>query len=238
MSENRLRDIFIFGTLFFLLVLVWMTVDTLEQVRSIRTPELTEDVVAGKQTWQAKNCNDCHTILGIGGYFAPELTKVAARRDPTWLESFLVDPQAAKPGTTMPIQDLSALQANQLLAFFQWVNQVDTNDWPPQPMISLGGSATAQPQTGEVDLVSQGESIYYRKGCDACHMINGRGASGPGPDLSQIGSQPYDDIPNDSEFLAKWLENPAAQKPDTTMPRIELTGAEIEALVAYLTSLK
>jgi len=238
MSENKLRNLFIFGTLFFLLVLVWMTVDTLQQVRSIRTPELTANVVAGKQTWQFKNCNDCHTILGIGGYFAPELTKVVTRRDPVWLESFLIDPQTAKPGTTMPAQKLTALQANQVVAFFQWVNQVDTNNWPPQPMLSLGGGATVAPQAGEVDLVRQGEDIYYSKGCEACHMINGRGASGPGPDLSRIGSQPYDALPNDPEFLGKWLENPVAQKPDTTMPRIELTNSEIEALVAYLTSLK
>lgn len=238
MSENKLKKLFIFGTLFFLLVLVWITVDTLEQVRSVRTPKLTANVVAGKRIWQSKNCNDCHTILGIGGYFAPELTKVAMRRDPAWLESFLVGPQVAKPGTTMPVQNLTALQANQVVAFFQWVNQVDTNDWPPQPMLSMGGVATVAPKAGEVDLVRQGEAIYASKGCEACHMVNGRGASGPGPDLSRIGSQPYDALPNDPQFLAKWLENPVAQKPDTTMPRIDLSEAEVEALVAYLTNLK
>jgi cytochrome c1 len=69
-------------------------------------------------------------------------------------------------------------------------------------------------------------------------MIGGLGAIAPGPNLSTIGSKPYDGLPNDPEFLAKWLDNPAAQKPGTTMPRLGLTGAEIDALVAYLTNLK
>lgn len=237
MSEKALRNIFLIGTLLFLVILGVMAADTLTKVRTLHTPTLSSDVIAGKQTWQSKNCNDCHTILGIGGYFAPELTKVTDRRDPGWLSSFLVDPKIAKPGTTMPAQMLTAVQANQLVSFFQWVAKIDTNGWPPQPLAALGGGAVAYTnQPG--DPVSEGQRFYAQKGCNACHMINGSGASGPGPDLSKIGSQPYDALPNDAEFLAKWLENPAAQKPDAIMPHIMLTQAEIEALVAYLTSLK
>ena len=237
MTEKGLRNVFLFGTLIFLLILGGMATDTLSKVRTRRTPALSSAVIAGKQTWQTKNCNDCHTILGIGGYFAPELTKVADRRDAVWLSSFLTDPQVAKPGTTMPLQTLTAVQADQLVAFFQWVAQIDTNGWPPQPLTAVGGGAsvsTAQPG----DPISRGRQIFAQKGCNACHMVNGMGANGPGPDLSKIGSHPYDALPNDPAFLAKWLENPLAQKPDTTMPRIALTDPEIQALVAYLTSLK
>ena len=237
MIEKRLRCIFIFGTLFFLGILVALGVDTLTQVKSLRTPALSESVIAGKQHWQQQNCNDCHTILGIGGYFAPELTKVTERRDAGWLRSFLIDPQVAKPGATMPKQALTALQADQLISFFQWVAQIDTNEWPPQPQLALGGGASSG-RDGASDQVLEGQPIYIQKGCNACHMINGQGASAPGPDLSHITSQPYDALPNDPEFLKKWLENPAAQKPSTTMPRIDLSSAEIDALVAYLTSLK
>jgi nitric oxide reductase subunit C len=249
MSEKGLRNVFLFGTLLCLVILGVMAADTLSQVRNLRTPALSEEVIAGKETWQAQNCNDCHTILGIGGYFAPDLTTVTIRRDPTWLNSFLLDSQAAKPGTTMPNQALTAAQANQLVGFFQWVAKVDTNGWPPQPMVSLGGAApssAAAVTSGEAaaseatpeDPIVEGQRIYAKKGCSACHMINGLGAGGPGPDLSTIGSQPYDNLPNDAEYLALWLENPLAQKPDTTMPRINLNEAEIDALVAYLTSLK
>jgi hypothetical protein len=62
MIEKRLRYMFIFGTLFFLGVLIALGVDTLAQVKSARTPALSESVIAGKQHWQQQNCNDCHTI--------------------------------------------------------------------------------------------------------------------------------------------------------------------------------
>jgi mono/diheme cytochrome c family protein len=89
-----------------------------------------------------------------------------------------------------------------------------------------------------VDPIQKGELYFTLKGCNACHMVNGRGAIGPGPDLSLIGSTPYDSLPNDAEFLALWLKDPVAQKSDAIMPRLGLTDGEIEALVAYLTSLK
>jgi cytochrome c2 len=85
---------------------------------------------------------------------------------------------------------------------------------------------------------AQGAGIFKQKGCSACHRIGGRGPMGIGPDLSKIGGTPYDGLPNTPEFLAKWLENPQAQKPSTMMPRLPLTPTERDALVRYLTSLK
>ncbi len=225
MSEKSLRNIFLFGTLFFMLILIGMTVDSLRQVATARTPQVTDQVVAGKRTWQSKNCNDCHTILGIGGYYAPELTKVMDRRGEFWLQSWLTDPQAVIPGTTMPNQRLTPAQVSDLVAFLGWVGKIDTNGWPPQPLASLGTAPS-------------GELLFQQKGCIGCHMINGKGATGPGPNLSHIASQPYDALPNTPEFIATWLENPAAQKPGTIMPRLPLTPAERDALVQYLVTLK
>lgn len=230
MSEQALRNIFIAGVLFFFVILAVMTVDSLRQVSDIRTPPLTDQVVEGKRIWQSKNCNDCHTILGIGGYFAPELTKVYDRRGAAWLKSWLLDPLSMDPAATMPNQKLDADQAENLAVFFEWVSQIDTNGWPPQPLDLAAPGSSNQPP---------GARLFEQKGCSGCHQINGRGAAaGPGPDLSKIGAQPYDELPNTPEFLALWLANPAAQKPDTLMPRIQLSETEIQTLVEYLTSLK
>lgn len=228
MSEKLLRNVFIFGTLAFLLVLAGMTANTLAQVNTVRTAEVTDQVVAGKHVWQDRNCNDCHTILGIGGYFGPELTKVFDRRGAAWMTSWLLDPKAVDPKATMPNQRLSNTQVADLVAFFQWVAKIDTNDWPPAP-IAAGAGAGAGPS---------GALLFQQKGCAGCHLINGQGAKGPGPELSHIGSQPYDALANTPEFLAKWLEDPAAQKPGTTMPKLPLSSAERDALVQYLAGLK
>jgi nitric oxide reductase subunit C len=224
MSERAWRNVFIYGTLLFLALLVGMTVHSLRQVTSTRTPPVTADVASGKHLWQERNCNDCHTILGIGGYFAPDLTKVGSRRDAAWLHDFLQAPQAVKAGTTMPAQNLTRPQAVQVATFLQWVNQIDTNNWPPQPSATAGGSA--------------GAMLFDQKGCSGCHLISGRGTEGPGPELTHIASVPYKNLPNTEAGLSAWLRNPAGVKPDTVHPNLGLTDAEIRALVQYLRGLR
>jgi nitric oxide reductase subunit C len=249
MSERLLRNIFILGTILFLLVLFVMTVDSLNQVASARTPQLTDQVVAGKQVWQNKNCNDCHTILGIGGYYAPELTKTFNRRGGAWLKAFLMNPPQVLPGATMPNQNLTDRQAQDLVSFFQWVSQVDTNNWPPQPLAAqkaapppANNPPPAAPSSGTGTAPTavpslSGAAVYQDKACYTCHMINGEGGRA-GPDLTHLGSTPYDGLPNTPDFVGKYLENPQAQKPDALMPAVPMTAAEREALVQYLLSLK
>ena len=49
-------------------------------------------------------------------------------------------------------------------------------------------------------------------------------------------------LPNTPEGLARWLRNPPAEKPGElpgrSMPLIDLTEEEIQALVAFLQSLR
>ena len=45
-------------------------------------------------------------------------------------------------------------------------------------------------------------------------------------------------LKNNPENLTKWLANPAEIKPGTFMPNLELTESEINALIAYLETLK
>ncbi len=45
-------------------------------------------------------------------------------------------------------------------------------------------------------------------------------------------------LKNNAEYLTKWLANPAEIKPGTFMPNLELTEKEINALIAYLGTLK
>lgn len=47
------------------------------------------DAVAGKRVFQAYNCMGCHTIVGNGGYFGPDLTKLYGQVGPAWIEAFL-----------------------------------------------------------------------------------------------------------------------------------------------------
>ena len=95
----------------------------------------------GKVTTQAKNCMNCHTLLGNGAYYAPDLTK--AWLDPAWgneasretmMLNFLQDPNryARTYGTNrrMPNLGISEPEARGIIAFLKWMSSIDTNGFP------------------------------------------------------------------------------------------------------------
>ena len=225
MSKAALRTLFIGGALIFSIAFLALTMDTLGQVPTrTNAQNLTEQVVAGKLAWQRHDCIDCHTILGNGAYYAPDLTKVARTRGTTFLRSWL-----KKPGGQMPNPHLSDQEVEDLVAFLSWVAEIDTNNWPPAP---LGATpiAPGRPPPGQ-DLAAQGATLFQSKGCTACHGRQGKGTA-IAPSLEGISTK------YDPDYLSRWLKDPAAVKPGATMPNLGLSEAEIEALIAHLQRLK
>lgn len=95
----------------------------------------------GKKTVQAKNCMNCHTLLGNGAYYAPDLTK--AWLDQGWgakasreelMVNFLLDPEknARTFGSNrkMPNLDITQSEAEAIVAFLKWMSAIDTNGFP------------------------------------------------------------------------------------------------------------
>ncbi len=98
-------------------------------------------VEKGKLTTQAKNCMNCHTLLGNGSYFAPDLTK--SWLDPAWINeglredlmlSFLQDPmnnaRTFGTGRRMPDLNITEEEARAVVAFLKWMSSIDTNGFP------------------------------------------------------------------------------------------------------------
>ena len=98
-------------------------------------------VTLGKKTTQAKNCMNCHTLLGNGAYYAPDLTK--AWLDQGWLTvglreeqmlKFLMDPEKNArtfgTGRKMPNLGITKEEARGVVAFLKWMSSIDTNGFP------------------------------------------------------------------------------------------------------------
>ena len=96
-------------------------------------------------------------------------------------------------------------------------------------LAGAAGCATAQ---SDAELIAKGQQMFFDKGCHGCHNVGAAGTPQMGGDLTRIGAK-Y----NRAE-LARWLEDPAAQKPTAHMPRIALPSGEVQALAAYLASLR
>lgn len=96
------------------------------------------------------------------------------------------------------------------------------------------------PDTTDVQ-VARGARLYLRKGCIACHTVEGVSAGILGPNLSHVGSRTTiaaGILPNTRDALSRWLRDPPGEKPGSLMFKIEMTEDEIAALVAYLLSLR
>ena len=93
-----------------------------------------------------------------------------------------------------------------------------------------------------VDAVSQGRHIFETTACINCHAVAGTVANGRfGPDLTHLMSR--DTIAagaatNNSENLRLWIRNPDAIKPGSLMPAMELNDKDLDALTAYLETLR
>lgn len=223
MSNKAAKNLFIFGSLFFFVILIVLTVDTMGKLDQ-RAPEITEEVNAGKKVWHKYDCIGCHTILGNGSYFAPDMTKATVRKPKEYLKKFIMNPRAIKPDAAMPVLGLSEGEANNLIAFLDWISKVDTNDWPPEPILAaarVGKDASA------------GQVLFYRHDCSACHQIGGIGGVS-GPDLTNVGSkQP------DAEWHMRHLKDPESVVADSAMPSFEeLSEEDLRDLANYLISLK
>jgi nitric oxide reductase subunit C len=231
MGKKAARNFFIWGTVICTAIFIWLTIDTHTTIpKRTNTDKLTEEVVFGKRVWHKYNCNDCHTILGIGGYYSPDVTKAYSTRGETWLKTFLKNPESPDPQRRkMPNLNLKDDEIKNLIAYFKWVDAIDTNQWPPKPV------GEAKPREGALKEKPQtllGKNVYNQYRCDLCHKIGGEGGA-IGPDLTHIGSN------KESPWLAKQIRDPKLHNPNTQMPPFpQISEGEIQALVDYLVSLK
>ena len=80
-TSQMARNIFYGGTTFFVLLFAALIFHTETKIpERSKSGEITESVVRGKHLWETRNCIGCHTLLGEGAYFAPELANVYQRR--------------------------------------------------------------------------------------------------------------------------------------------------------------
>lgn len=142
LTKSAARNIFYGGSLFFLLIFVGLTVQSCNYVKAKSTDVagLTDSVVRGKRIWEHNTCIDCHTILGEGAYFAPELGNVwvryGGREDPksarealkAWMKS---QPSRVPGRRQMPNFHLTDPELEDLINFLEWTSRIDTQKWPP-----------------------------------------------------------------------------------------------------------
>jgi cytochrome c oxidase subunit 2 len=92
------------------------------------------------------------------------------------------------------------------------------------------------------ELTQAGQQVFLGSSCVYCHAVEGTNATGDlGPDLTHLASRrtlAAGTVPNNRGNLGGWIVAPHTIKPGSLMPPTQLTGPELQALLAYLETLQ
>lgn len=233
MSNKTAFWIFLIGTVSSAILFLGLTWDTHRQVETLsHVDRLSDSVVLGKRIFEKYNCNDCHTILGFGGYYAPDLTKVVQRVGEEGIRFRVKSPEKAFAASwrKMPNEHVSDAEIDSLIAFFTWVGNVENGDWPPQDSKKRLSRSEERMVAGAV--ASPGAAVFQTRGCMNCHSLHGTGGTF-GPALDTIGRK------LGVEQIEHYIKDPKAVNPKAMMPpQTALSEKEIEEVAAFLANLK
>ncbi|MEK7728131.1 MAG: cytochrome c [candidate division KSB1 bacterium] len=165
--------------------------------------------LAGKQIYALKKCGDCHN------QGAKEFTAIKAAPDSAKLSAHL---EALKSANVLR-QDTSPRKqkktmAEEVVAMSAYLKNREKADTAPANFVTAG-------------------FVMMRETCRNCHVLNGVGKEGVGPDLKGVGAK------HDKKWLVDHFVDPQAFVKDSMMPKFgSLPKEELEAMADYLAALK
>ena len=135
-TKSTARNIYLGGGVFSFLLFLGLTVDTMERLPERDNREnITAEVALGKKIWEDNNCIGCHTLLGEGAYYAPELGTVYTRfgNDKQMIKDMISSRpvEGVEGRRSMPQFNLSEEELEAMAEFLKWTSEIDTNNWPP-----------------------------------------------------------------------------------------------------------
>jgi putative heme-binding domain-containing protein len=145
-----------------------------------------DDLANGKRLFVG-HCAICHGIEGTGGR-GPSLNQPVLRRVANDFQLFLIIRQGID-GSEMPgAWQMSERESRQVAGYVRSLGRTAAVKLPGDP--------------------ARGQAIYDSKGCAACHIVRGQGAS-LGPDLSDVGAR------RSPAYLSEALLDPGASAPES-----------------------
>ena len=245
----RVRDGMIFSILVLVSLLIAAYVLGSSYGRASRA-EIPEDVAAGVLVWQSYGCEQCHTLYGQGGGYAPDLTHIIALRGDEYIREFIVNPPAFHPEQrVMPRFTLTQTETQNLLAMLNWVDRetVAADDWPPRLIQVAGGStinSITSLDTNTDPIWELGRTIFSQR-CAPCHAISPNVVI-VGPSLVCIPSRAAERVPGQSaeDYIRNSILNPSAYVvegfPDVMQKNFAdmVSSREIDALITFLMTLE
>lgn len=199
--------------------------EQISNVDETRVRRSLEPELEGLILIQKHNCTACHKDdsldLPIVAKHAPRLKWSGKHLNPDYLVNFIADPQATKPGTTMPHilgrfkGPEQKLFANELAAF---ILSEAKSEYQFQPI--------------DISAAKRGFEIFSSVGCVACHAPR----DSSGKEIAFQDSIPLGDVSSKYSVpaLTEFLEDPLAVRTSGHMPDMNLTHREALDIANFL----
>jgi mono/diheme cytochrome c family protein len=173
--------------------------------------------------YERYKCYVCHRFNGYGGTLAPDLSFEGSRAQRQWTIDFMKSPQTLRPTLIfrMPQFNMTDQEAATIADYLGMVSQ--------SQFVNVAGGNLKQ---FAPEMAAMGKQLYEVKyQCQGCHTIGSSGGY-VGPNLSNAGNW------LNAAWIEQWLKNPQALVPGAIEPRRTFTDEEVQALTAYLMTLK
>jgi cytochrome c oxidase subunit 2 len=256
-SPNELRWIVVGGMILPAVILTLTFAFTIVTENATAAPPadavMTIEITGHRWWWEIKysgdssgpvTANEVHVPVGkpirleltsadvIHSFWIPQLAGktdvIPGQRNIAWIE-------ADAPGVYRgACTEYCGQQHANMAAFVVAQSPADFAQWLEHQRAAAGGAAS--------DSVAAGFAVFQRSACASCHTIRGTSAAGRiGPDLTHLGSRATiagGTLANNPGNLAGWIANPQTIKPGNVMPAIPLRSRDLQALLAYLETLR
>ena len=179
------------------------------------------------------NCVACHSASDeikarLNSRSAPVLGSEGLILTPQFLRSYISNPSAAKPGTTMP-DLLSGLPENK---------RAETVDALVHYLVSVEPKPSGAVATGDSAKIARGRELFHSIGCVACHSPEAVKGDTGAEGLSRLKQEsvPFSNLAAKTSVaeLSKFLVNPVKYHHSGRMPSLNLTEEDAGVIAVYL----
>lgn len=239
-----------------LLVLLLGTIQAARALAQLRVVDALQIELTGHDWWweahyrdpltrqQFASANELHLPVGRAAIVTMRTTDVIHS---LWIPN-LHGKLDLIPGRTTEIRlraDRAGLFRGQCAEFCGLQHTMMGLDVVAEPPASYAAWATRQ-QAGAPaavgNLAQRGRAVFQERQCAACHAIAGTAATATiGPDLTHLAGRRMiaaGMLPNTRGYMAGWIVDAPSIKPGVGMPAIHMPPDDLQALLAYLETLK
>ncbi|MEF9476312.1 MAG: cytochrome c, partial [Candidatus Mariimomonas ferrooxydans] len=177
-------------------------------------------------------CLTCHTIRGVGGGFAPDLSFEGSKVRKEWLRDFLKNPDIIRPMLKqMPKFKLGG-EIGMIRGFLSEDEVTGLVNYITTVLVSGDIPDDFEMKKRLVNVNdADGRGLYGKKGCQACHQI-GKDGGAVGPELTNIGSRLR------PGYIFMHVKDPQKWVRGAVEPNYNMSDEEALKITKFLISLK